>query len=211
MRTPRSAVLAAVSIGALAAGGVTGAFASNTSGGGGYNNPGPGGFRAASYINPDGGANPNVDPESSCANPDRYDRQRVSTRASGSPGNRNVHNDACFLDKNGNKADGPASFRSRGVGYISACPDPDGDGPKYAILRDTNGDGRNDLCFQSGYQEMTLPTAAGEEEFHARMNNRSVNGKQRVVWCSDADADGCGDEDVKSRITIRWRGAGSNS
>lgn len=43
------------------------------------------------------------------------------------------------------------------------------------------------------------------------MNNRSVNGRQRVVWCSDADADGCGDEDVKSKITIRWRGADSNS
>jgi hypothetical protein len=24
------------------------------------------------------------------------------------------------------------------------------------------------------------------------------------VWCSDADADGCGDEDVKKSIGIRW-------
>ena len=206
MRTPRTAVLAAVSIGVLATGGATGAFASNHSGGDG-NNPGPGAFRAASYINSDGGENGNVDSDSSCKTPDRYDRQRVSSRASGSPGNRNVHNDACFLDANGNKADGPASFQSRGVGYISACPDPDGAGPKYAILRDTNGDGRKDLCFQSGYQEMALPTTPGQEEFHARMNNRSVNGRQRVVWCSDADADGCSDEDVKRRITIKWRGA----
>lgn len=37
---------------------------------------------------------------------------------------RNVHNDACFLDKKGNKVDGPASFYSEGVGVISACPDP---------------------------------------------------------------------------------------
>lgn len=209
MHIPRSAVLAAVSIGALGAGGATGAVASNQAGGWGGNDPGPGAFRAASYINPDAGANPNVDPNSSCSRPDRYDRQRVSTRASGNPGNRNVHNDACFLDMNGNKADGPASFQSYGVGYISACPDPDGAGAKYAILRDTNGDGRNDLCFQSGYQEMVLPTAAGEQEFHARMNNVSTEGKQRVVWCSDADADGCSDENVKSAITIYWRAAGS--
>jgi hypothetical protein len=166
--------------------------------------PQPGAFRASSYINSDGGTNADVNQDSSCAAPDRYDRQRVSTKASGNPGNRNVHNDACFLDSNGNKADGPASFKSRGRGYISACPDPDGTGPKYAVLRDTNGDGRNDLCFQSGYQQSTLPGTAGDEEFHTRLNNTGRDGIQRVVWCSDADADGCGDEDVKRYITIRW-------
>ena len=112
-----------------------------------------------------------------------------------------MHNDACFLDMNNNRADGPASFQSFGVGYISACPDPDGAGPKYATLSDTNGDGRNDLCFQSGYQETG---AAGDEEFHARMNNNSSNGRQDVVWCSDANADGCSDEDVADDITISW-------
>ncbi len=102
---------------------------------------------------------------------------------------------------NDNKADGPAFFQSYGTGYISACPDPDGAGEKYAILRDTDDDGRNDLCFQSGYQETG---AAGDEEFHARMNKTKGEGRQRVVWCSDADADGCDDEDVKDRITISW-------
>ena len=122
-------------------------------------------------------------------------------KVSGNPGNRNVHNDACFIDQNGNKADGPASFRSFGAGYISACPDPDGAGEKYSVLSDVNGDGRNDLCFQSGYQETGLP---GDDEFHARMNKVRGEGLQTVVWCSDADADGCSDESVKDRIKIRW-------
>jgi len=47
------------------------------------------------------------------------------------------------------KADGPASFQSFGAGYISACPDPDGAGPKYAILRDTNDDGGGQCCPES--------------------------------------------------------------
>ena len=150
MRTPRLALVAILSVGTLAAG-FTSGFASYGDGSRDYR-AAPGAFRAASYINGDAGANPNVDPNSSCSRPDQYDRQRVSTKASGNPGDNNVHNDACFLDKNNRKADGPASFKSFGVGYISACPDPDGDGPKYAVLRDTNNDGRKDLCFQSGYQ-----------------------------------------------------------
>ena len=200
MKFHRSAAVTFLSLGALAAGS-TGAFASHD---GGSSPGGKGAFRAASYINSDGGANGNVDSDSSCATPDQYDRQRISTKASGNPGNRNVHNDACFLDMNGNKADGPASFRSFGVGYISACPDPDGTGPKYAVLSDTNGDGRNDLCFQSGYQESIVPGTAGNEEFHARVNKVKGEGRQYVVWCSDVDADGCSDEDVKDRITVRW-------
>lgn len=53
----------------------------------------------------------------------------------------------------GNNVNGTASFQSFGVGFISACPDPDGAGPEIAILKDTNGEGRNDLCFQSSYQK----------------------------------------------------------
>ncbi len=206
MSFSRTAVLTCLSIGALAVG-TTGALASHD--GGGWNDSGDdgggrGAFRAASYINSDGGANANVDSDSSCFTPDQYDRQRISSKSSGNPGNRNVHNDACFLDMNGNKADGPASFQSFGAGYISACPDPDGIGPKYAVLRDTNGDGRNDLCFQSGYQESAVPGASGNEEFHARVNKNSGEGRQQVVWCSDADADGCSDEDVADSITVSW-------
>ena len=169
---------------------------------------GNGVVRAASYINPDTGAataNPDVDLNSSCYNPDQRDDQRLSD-----PGttNRNVHNDACFLDDRGNKVNGPASFQSFGVGFISACPDPDGAGPKVARLTDTNGDGRNDLCFQSGYQEKGV---AGDFEFHARLNNTSMTGSQYVVWCADADRNGCRDEDVKDDIKIEWNNGSTSS
>src|ERR687893_120725 len=100
------------------------------------------GVRAASYINPDNGMpteNPDVEDDSSCARPDQKDRQQLSDRGAA---NRNVHNDACFLDGKGQKKNGPASFQSSGVGSISACPDPDGPGPEYAALSDTDRDGR---------------------------------------------------------------------
>jgi len=162
--------------------------------------------QASSYINPDTGmatANPDVDPNSSCFRPDQYDMQRFSDPGTA---NRNVHNDACFLD-NGVKVDGPASFQSSGVGFISACPDPDGAGPKVAVLSDRNGDGRNDLCFQSGYQ---MKGVAGDLEFHARMNNNTgMAGTQTVTWCSDADRDGCSDERNKSTIRIDWSADGT--
>ena len=156
---------------------------------------------AVSYINPDTGAataNQDVAPNSSCFSPDQNDTQQVSP--SGTATN-NVHNDACFLDRSGNKVDGPATFQSTGVGFISACPDPDNAGPKIAILKDTNGDGRNDFCFQSGYQEKGM---AGDLELHARLNNTTTPGQQTVVWCSDANMNGCGDERNKSSITINW-------
>jgi hypothetical protein len=160
------------------------------------------GVRAASYVNRDTGAateNPDVDRGSSCADPDQRDRQRLSDPGTA---NRNVHNDACFLDRKGQKVNGPASFSSSGVGSISACPDPDGTtGPEYATLSDTDGDGRMDLCFQSSYQKTG---AAGDLEFHARLDNTSMPGAQYVVWCADADANGCRDEKVKDSIRITW-------
>ncbi|MBM7804953.1 hypothetical protein JOD57_000790 [Geodermatophilus bullaregiensis] len=182
----------------------------STSSGGSYGasydrGDGRDGVRAASYVNRDTGApteNPDVDRGSSCADPDQRDRQRLSD-----PGatNRNVHNDACFLDRQGQKVNGPASFQSSGVGSISACPDPDGAaGPEYSRLSDTNGDGRNDLCFQSSYQ---MTGAAGDLEFHARFNNSTTAGTQYVVWCADADANGCRDERVKDDVTIKWTNA----
>ena len=165
--------------------------------------------RASSYINPDTGAataNPDVDPNSSCFAPDQYDKQMFSPAGTGT---KNVHNDACFLDRNGNKLDGPASFESQGVGFISACPDPDGTGPKVAVLSDRNGDGRNDLCFQSGNQ---MKGTAGDLEFHARLNNNTaMPGTQYVTWCSDRDADGCSDEWNKSSIRIDWSADGTAS
>ena len=159
------------------------------------------GVRAASYINRDTGAateNPDVDRRSSCADPDQRDEQRLSAPGTA---NRNVHNDACFLDRRGQKVNGPASFQTSGVGSISACPDPDGAGPEYSRLSDVDGDGRTDLCFQSSYQRTG---AAGDREFHARLDNTSMPGTQYVVWCADADADGCRDEEVADDISIRW-------
>jgi hypothetical protein len=198
--------IAAMSLGtplALAHGGDGGSGGGGGSYGASYDRgDGRDGVRAASYINRDTGAateNPDVDPGSSCANPDRRDKQRLSD-----PGtvNRNVHNDACFLDGKGQKVNGPASFQSSGVGSISACPDPDGSGPAYAKLSDTNSDGRMDLCFQSSYQMTGKP---GDFEFHARLNNTSMPGSQYVVWCADADANGCRDEKVKDSIRITWK------
>ncbi len=172
----------------------------------GYSGDGQRG-EASSYINPDTGAataNPDVDPRSSCFTPDQYDRQAFSPAGTAT---RNVHNDACFLGRDGQKLDGPASFESRGVGFISACPDPDNAGPKVAVLSDRNGDGRNDLCFQSGYQQKGI---AGDLEFHARLNNNTgMAGTQYVTWCSDSDRDGCSDEWNRSSIRIDWSADGT--
>ncbi len=186
---------------ALGAAGAAGAY--EFGGGGSY---GSSQGRASSYINPDTGAataNPDVDPGSSCFSPDQYDMQAFSPAGTAT---KNVHNDACFLE-NGIKVDGPASFQSRGVGFISACPDPDGAGPKVAILSDTNADGRIDRCFQSGYQMKGTP---GDLEFHARMNNNTaMAGTQYVTWCSDANRNGCDDEWNKSTIRIDWSADGT--
>lgn len=164
-------------------------------GGDGWGGYGDRGGRAASYINPDTGAataNPDVDPNSGCYRPDQYDVQMVSPVGATT---NNVHNDACFLDDRGNKVDGPATFESTGVGIISACPDPDNLGSKVAII---SADKKR--CFQSGYQQKGT---AGDLEFHARLNS-TTPGTQTVVWCADANRNGCGDEWNKSTITIKW-------
>ena len=195
----RTAVIATMGVAALGLG--TSSALAHGGDGGSYGGGGYGGVRAASYINPDNGMptdNPDVEDDSSCARPDQKDRQQLSD-----PGktNRNVHNDACFLDRKGQKKNGPASFQSSGVGWISACPDPDGNGPEYKEESDTDGDGRTDLCFQSSYQQAGKP---GDLESHARLNNDSKPGTQYVVWCADADRDGCRDERVKDDIRIEW-------
>lgn len=159
MLIPRSLVVGA--LGALALGTVATSANAGYAGYGGYGD----GIRAVSYLNGDGGNNADVDPNSSCSRPDQYDMQAFSSAASGNPGDRNVDNDACFLDGNGDKVGKGvgASFVASGTGYISACPDPDGAGPEFALLRDLNGDGRNDSCYQSSYQEKGT---AGDFEYH---------------------------------------------
>ena len=175
---------------------------------------------ARSYINPDTGMateNKTVNDNSSCEYPDRKDRQRLSDEGET---NKNVHNDACIFTRAGKPFDGPVTFKSRGVGTISACPDPDQgtlpvqNGPKVAFTHDHNKDGRIDHCHQSGYQSKD---AAGDEEYHIRLNNDSEPGKQIVTFCYDPDQNptaaqnrqpdrhGCNDEMVKDRIVIRWR------
>lgn len=178
--------------------------------------------RAVAYINPDTGAateNSNVDPDSDCEMPDRRDRQKVSSEGTSE---NNVHVDACLTTDDGAAYDGTVTFESRGAGAISACPDPDQvvaqvpqvmNGERVAYLHDHNSDGRNDHCHQTGYQ---MKDAAGDEEYHVRLNNDSKPGRQRLIFCFDPQQDpaadgggqpdghGCSDADVRSRIVVRW-------
>ncbi len=200
-----STTLIAAAVGGMSLLGATSASAYSGWDGGGYDRGGD--LRTVSYINGDGGKNADVDPNSSCFNPDQYDMQAFSSVASGNPGDRNVHNDACFLDDRGNKVGQGigASFQSSGTGYISACPDPDGAGPEFSRLRDLNGDGRNDSCFQSSYQEKG---AAGDFEYHARVNNTGMTGSQDVKWGVDRDADGRIDNRNDDSISVDWSADG---
>ena len=206
MRITRKPLLvAALSAGMLATS-ATGALAYGSYGS--YN--GGDNFKAASYINGDAGKNADVNPNSSCFNPDQYDMQKFSSAASGNPGDSNVHNDACFLDGNGNKVGKNigATFQASGTGYISACPDPDGAGPAIRILRDLNGDGRNDSCFQSSFQE-NPNLAAGNFEYHARVNNTGMAGSQDVKWGMDSDGDGRIDGYNNDSVKVDWSATGT--
>ena len=49
-----------------------------------------------------------------------------------------------------------------------------------------------------------MKLADGDFEYHARMNNFSDPGEQRVVFCYDRDQNGCSDESLKDRIEINW-------
>ena len=204
MRLNRKLVVATLGAGAIVAS-ATGAFAY-----GSYDSySGP---TAVSYINSDGGKNADVTNPSNCFRPDQYDMQMFSSVASGNPGNSNVHNDACFLDGNGNKVGKNigATFVATGTGYISACPDPDGAGPAIRILRDLNGDGRNDSCYQSSYQENpALP--AGNFEYHARVNNTGMAGAQQVQWGMDRDGDGRIDDYRGDGIKVDWSSTGTTT
>jgi len=178
-------------------------------GDGSYDGYGASTLDAVSYINGDAGANADVDPLSSCFRPDQYDMQAFSDPAIAGPGNKNVHNDACFLDGRGNKVGKNigASFQARGTGFISACPDPDGAGPATSMLRDLNGDGRKDSCFQSSYQEKGI---AGDFEYHARLNNTGMAGSQDVKWGMDRDGDGRIDDRDDDSIRIDWSATGTS-
>ena len=64
------------------------------------------------------------------------------------------------------------------------------------------------MCFQSGYQDTP---GAGEDEFHARMNNTGMPGTQYVTWCLDKNMNGCWDEKIKDSIRIDWSADGMAS
>lgn len=167
-------------------------------------------LRAVSYMNPDTGAateDADVDRDSNCFSPDRYDSQRLSDSGTA---NRNVHNDAYLFEGDGDrygdagsdrKVDAPASYDSSGVGFISACPDPDNAGPKYAIAKGRNGDGRIDVLAlerlpgEGCRRRLRVPRLA--EQHH---DDRPA--VRRLVLRPDGD--GCGDEKAKDRIVIDW-------
>lgn len=181
---------------------------------------------AVSYINPDAGApseNSDVNPDSDCDAPDRQDTQQLSDAGTT---NRNVHNDSCLFDAEGDNFNGLTTYESTGVGSISACPDPDSvtdssgavtsNGPGVAYTHDHDGDGAADHCHQTAFQSKGSP---GDGEYHVRLNNTMTAGTQNVVFCSDPEQDpaaavdsqpsghGCGDAEVQDAISIRWTAA----
>jgi len=162
--------------------------------------------RAVAYVRDDAGLptfNPDVNPNSNCATPDYDDIQPLS--APGTTAN-NVHVDACLFSSAApagatvSDVDTFATYEIFGVGTISGCPDPDGAGPKTAVRHDHNGDGTFEHCHQSGYQS----TGPGALEYHARINNTTAPGQTRVLFCADANQDGCLDESVRSQVAIGW-------
>ncbi len=156
---------------------------------------------AASYVNRDTGAateNSNINSNSNCFTPDRYDEvQQVSPAGTAT---KNVHNDACLLDDRGQKLDDGATYESYGVGNISACPDPDNAGPRTAVLSAGPTGKAATRCTQSGYQ---VKNTAGDKEFHARLNSTQP-GQQTVVWCYDNALNGCFDDNIQDTIVINW-------
>ncbi len=168
--------------------------------------------RAQAYIRADIGLatfNPDVDSNSNCATPDQSDVQQLSPAGTTA---RNVHVDACLFSSGAaagatqSDVDVPATFELFGAGEFNACPDPDGaNGPKTSVRHDHNADGLFEHCHQSGSQ---MTAAAGNLEYHARVNNTTQPGQSRVLFCYDADQDGCLDESVLSQVAIGWTPAG---
>ncbi len=151
--------------------------------------------RAATYINPDTGAateNPEVEPGSSCHTPDQNDTQPLGDALTGA---NNVHVDACLFDDAGTRLDTQAAFEVIGPVEISACPDPDGDGPKTATQSGST-------CVLSGFE-------ADNEEYHVRVVGTG-EGVAQVDLCADPEGNGCADATVADRVVITFRAGGGS-
>ncbi len=152
----------------------------------------------ASYINPDTGApteNVDVDPASECETPDQADTRILGDEATGAG---NVHNDACLFDAEGMDVDAQVAFEATGVGVISACPDPDGAGPKTATLS-----ADRQRCVQSGFETGGTNGAAGDGEYHIRFVSATA-GTQTVDFCADPEGNGCADAAATDTIVVTW-------
>ena len=148
----------------------------------------------SSFISPDAGeatANEDVNPASNCYRPDQDDDQPVSQ--SGAPA-QSVHNAACLFDRQGDPLDAPGSWETTGTGVIADCPDPDGAGPKTAVLS-------GNRCHQTGFQ---ATGATGDGQYHVRLDNESGAGQQEVTFCYDPEDNGCQDARAASYIQINW-------
>ena len=161
--------------------------------------------RASAYIRADAGLptfNPDVNANSSCATPDSFDLQSPSPAGTAT---KNVHVDACLFSSASpagatvSDVDTAVTYQVIGTGGISGCPDPDGTGPKTSVAHDHDGNGTNEHCHQSGYQT----TGTGALEYHARVNSTTF-GPTVVLFCADADQDGCLDESVRSQVVVGW-------
>ena len=146
------------------------------------------GERPVAYINPDTGKpteNPGVATASDCDSPVQSDTMALGDEGTGTG---NVHVDACLL-AGGERTDVQAAFDVSGVGVVSACPDPDMEGPKTATKT-------SQRCVQGGFE-------AANSEYHVRVVSATA-GVQTVTFCADPEGNGCADAEQRSQVRITW-------
>lgn len=147
------------------------------------------GERPSAYVNPDKGMpteNPNVAASSECETPVRSDTQPLGNEADGKG---NVHVDACLFDSADKRVDTQAAFTVSGVGTISACPDPDKEGPQTSKKTGST-------CVLSNFE-------AANSEYHVRVVSGTA-GQQTVNFCADPEGDGCGNAESVSTVRVTW-------
>lgn len=146
------------------------------------------GERPVAYINADKGMpteNPNVSGDSECETPTQRDTQPLGTEADGKG---NVHVDACLFNGS-TRVNTQAAFTVSGVGIISACPDPDKEGPQTSKKTGNS-------CVLSSFE-------AANSEYHVRVVSGTA-GQQTVRFCADPEGNGCGDAAQASTVRVMW-------